>query len=198
MERSPLWTLSYKGLKPEEEGLREALCTLGNGYFAVRGAAPEFHADDNHCPGMYMAGLFNKVGTKMGGRIIYNEDFVNCPNWLYLTFKIDDGDWFKPAPGQLMEYEQVLDMRNGMLHRKLRFKDKKDRKTRVNTRCIVSMDDPHTAAMEYCITPENYSGKITVRTELDGTVINWGVKRYRQLNSKHWKPVSQGTFSGNV
>ena len=31
------WTLSYEGYDPSEEGLREALCTLGNGYFATRG-----------------------------------------------------------------------------------------------------------------------------------------------------------------
>jgi trehalose/maltose hydrolase-like predicted phosphorylase len=32
------WLLVYNGYRPEEEGLREALCTLGNGYFATHGA----------------------------------------------------------------------------------------------------------------------------------------------------------------
>ena len=35
------WALSYEGFSPDEEGQREALCTLGNGYLATRGAAPE-------------------------------------------------------------------------------------------------------------------------------------------------------------
>lgn len=35
------WILEYDGFDPKEESLREALCTLGNGYFATRGAAPE-------------------------------------------------------------------------------------------------------------------------------------------------------------
>ena len=38
--------LAYEDFNPEQEGLREALCTLGNGYFATRGAAPESSADD--------------------------------------------------------------------------------------------------------------------------------------------------------
>ena len=42
------WTLVYEGFDPAGEGLREALCTLGNGYFATRGAAPETEADDIH------------------------------------------------------------------------------------------------------------------------------------------------------
>ena len=33
--------LIFEGFDPERQGLREALCPLGNGYFATRGAAPE-------------------------------------------------------------------------------------------------------------------------------------------------------------
>ncbi|MGH2590817.1 MAG: hypothetical protein ACRDGW_08470, partial [Actinomycetota bacterium] len=50
------WLLVYEDFVPEREGLREALCTLGNGYFATRGAAPEAAADDVHYPGTYVAG----------------------------------------------------------------------------------------------------------------------------------------------
>lgn len=32
------WLLDYRGFAPAEEGVREALCTLVNGYFATRGA----------------------------------------------------------------------------------------------------------------------------------------------------------------
>lgn len=37
----PEWTLRYDDFNPAEEKLREALCTLGNGYFFTRGAAAE-------------------------------------------------------------------------------------------------------------------------------------------------------------
>ena len=33
------WKLVYEGWDPQQEGLREALCTLGNGYIATRGAS---------------------------------------------------------------------------------------------------------------------------------------------------------------
>lgn len=35
-----VWRLVYDGYDPLQEGLREALCTSGNGYFTTRGAAP--------------------------------------------------------------------------------------------------------------------------------------------------------------
>jgi hypothetical protein len=35
------WSLVHEGYRPEQEGLREALCTIGNGYFATRRAAED-------------------------------------------------------------------------------------------------------------------------------------------------------------
>jgi trehalose/maltose hydrolase-like predicted phosphorylase len=43
------WMLVYNYFDPAEERRREALCTLGNGYFATRGAAEETSADETHC-----------------------------------------------------------------------------------------------------------------------------------------------------
>lgn len=50
------WSLVYDGFNPEEEGLREALCTLGNGYLASRAAGTEAVADGVHYPGTYFPG----------------------------------------------------------------------------------------------------------------------------------------------
>ena len=69
-----------------QEGLREALCTVGNGYFATRGAAPESRADGTHYPGTYIAGCYNELRTEIAGRTVENESLVNAPNWLPLTF----------------------------------------------------------------------------------------------------------------
>ena len=78
------WILRYEGFDPAHEGLREALCTLGNGYFATRGAAPEAVADGVHYPGSYVAGLYNRRLTQLPGHAVENESIVNLPNWLPL------------------------------------------------------------------------------------------------------------------
>lgn len=39
------WVLTYHGFDPSQEGTREALCTLGDGYLGTRGAAPECRGD---------------------------------------------------------------------------------------------------------------------------------------------------------
>ena len=197
MRTSSTWKITYNQFDPAQESLRECLCTLGNGYFATRGAIPEALASRIHYPGTYIAGVFNQLATHIVGRTVTNEDMVNCPNWIFLTFKIGDNEWFYPAKHGIISYKQELDMQKGILSRRIRFKNHKGLRTLIETDRIVHMSDPHFGAMRYVITPENYSGRITVRTMLDGTVLNTGVQRYRQLNSKHWKPSSLGSFSRN-
>lgn len=55
------WTLRFDGSDPAREGLREALCTLGNGYLATRGALPERGAGGPYYPGTYAAGCYNRL-----------------------------------------------------------------------------------------------------------------------------------------
>lgn len=72
----------YSDWKSEDQKLREALCTLGNGYFATRGAAEESKDDGTHYPGTYLAGGYNRAQSNISGKTIENEDLVNFPNWL--------------------------------------------------------------------------------------------------------------------
>ena len=159
------WTFGYEDFDPEKEGLREALCTLGNGYFAVRGAAPESQADDVHYPGTYIAGGFNRLETPVADRMIENEDLVNWPNWLPLTFRIDGGDWLDLRKTELIEYRQELDMQAGELVREAHYRDKEGRETKIHQRRIVHMLQPHLAAQLFEILPVNWSGSVEVRTK---------------------------------
>ena len=52
------------------------------------------------------------------------------------------------------------------------------------------MDRPHVAALETTVTAEDWSGRLTVRSGLDGTVRNAGVARYRDLSGTHLDPVA--------
>ncbi len=184
------WALIYEEFVPEQEGLREALCTLGNGVFASRGAAPEAPADDVHYPGTYGAGVYDRLRTEIAGRTIENEDLVNLPNWLVLTFRPAGGDWLDLRRVELLDFRQELDLRTGVLTRSFRYRDQAGRTTAVTQRRLVSMADPHLAALETTIVPEDWWGRLEVRSVLDGTVANSGVARYRSLRGDHLVPTS--------
>ncbi len=183
------WRLVYEGFDPDNEKLRETLCTLGNGYFCTRGAAPESKADNVHYPGTYLAGGYNRLETEISGRIIENEDLVNMPNWLELSFRIENGPWFCLSDVAVLEYKQELDVRHGILYRKVKFKDDKDRITLLSERRVVSMNKVNLAGLETTIEPENWSGKIEFRSAIDGRVVNKGVDRYKKLNNRHLIPL---------
>ena len=192
------WELVYDCCDPGREGVRETLCTLGNGYFATRGAAAEAVADDVHYPGTYVAGCYNRLGTEIDGRMLEHEDLVNVPNWLPLTFREPGGAWFGSEPLEIASYRQVLDLKRGVLTRDVRVRDGQGHWTRVTSRRVVHMADPHLAALELTLTAENWSGTVEVRSALDGRVENRGVERYRLLANQHLAPVSARAVSDDV
>jgi alpha,alpha-trehalase len=192
------WILVYDAFDPPNENLREALCTLGNGYFATRGAVPETPADEIHYPGTYLAGGYNRLKTDIAGHIVENEDLVNMPNWLLMRFRPEGGEWFNLMSVEILSYRQELDLKEGKLTRTVRYRDRQKRETTVVFQRIVHLGSAHLAAQALTITPENWSGRIEIHSALDGTVINAGVQRYGQLNSKHLDPVETGTLPEGI
>ncbi|MEA3640595.1 MAG: hypothetical protein VBE63_11720 [Lamprobacter sp.] len=188
-EQASGWHWSYHDYQPEQEPLREALCTLGNGSFATRGAAPESTADDTHYPGTYLAGGYNRAKSEVKGRVIENEDLVNLPNWLPLRLRFADGDWFDLDQVELLDYRQTLAMRDGILLREMRVREPGGRETQLRQRRLVHMKDQHLAALETELTACNWSGSVEVVSALDGGVINDGVERYRGLENSHLEPL---------
>ncbi len=165
------WTWEYEGYEPSEEKLRESLCTLGNGRFATRGAAPECDADEVHYPGTYGAGCYNRLTSTVDGHQVDNEDMVNLPNWLPLRLRItgEHGDgpprapyglgappgqqdappapWLTPDAPALREHRQLLRLDRGLLERRLRYEDEQGRILTVCQLRLVHMGDPYLAVL---------------------------------------------------
>src|SRR5215207_4019985 len=192
------WTLAYDAFDPQEEGLREALTSTGNGYFCTRGALSWSEADGVSYPGTYTHGGYNRETTIMAGVPVLNEDLVNLPNWLLLELRIEGEEAVGRENIELLSYHHAYDVRNAVLKRSLRIRDRAGRETTLETRRFVSMADMHQAAMEWKITPENWSGRVEVISALDGRVTNRGVARYRQLEGRHLDPVSPRTFGPEI
>ncbi len=192
------WTLAYDSFEPEEEGLREALTSTGNGYFCTRGAFAWVEADGVHYPGTYMHGGFNRETTIMAGQPVLNEDLVNLPNWLLLQIRIEGEEAITLDNVELLSYRHELDIRNAVVSRNLSIRDRAGRETTLETRRFISMSDEHIAAMEWKIIPENWSGRLEAITALDGRLTNKGVARYRDLEGRHLDPVTPRTFGPEI
>lgn len=192
------WFFSYDGYDPPEEKLREALCTVGNGYLATRGAAPESTAGTLHYPATYLAGVYNRLDDVVSGRTVGHESLVNVPNWLPLTLRIDGGAWFDVDTATLLDYRQTLDLRSAMLIRELTFRDDAGHTTSLTQRRFVALHTPHVAALETTIRALNWSGTLEVCSSLDGDVRNGGVARYQQLADTHLTELERRAVSGDT
>src|SRR3982751_3995357 len=114
------WIHRFGGYDPADERRREALCTVGNGYFATRGCWAGAVAGDHHYPGTYLAGYYNRLTDRLNDHVLENESLVNLPDWQPLTAAIDDGDWLTPDNCEVLEHDQELDLLRGVMTRRFR------------------------------------------------------------------------------
>ena len=187
------WTFEFSGWVPDDEGRREALCTLGNGVFGTRGAAAEFPAGGIHYPGTYAAGFFNRLVSEVEGRTLEHESLPNLPNWLPLRFRAEAGPWLGSGEHEIVEHGQTIDMGQGMLRRRTVVRDAQGRETTVEERRLVHMGRPHLAAQEWTVTPRNWSGRLTVRAAVDAAVENRNVTTHLRLAGRHLRLIEAGT-----
>ena len=185
------WTLAFRGFDPLQQGARESLFTLGNGYFAVRGAPADATADGTHYPGTYLAGGYNRLVSHVADQQIENEDLVNCPNALQLMVRLGDAPWLQLNDLEALEHCEELNMKEGVLHRWLRLRDEQGRVLRWQEERMVSMSRPHCAALNIELKLENWSGPVSVRSGIDGSVLNEGVARYSSLANRHLETLAK-------
>ena len=171
----------------------QALQAVGNGYFCTRGADYEERQGPEAWgyAGTYFSTIRNTRQSIIDEQPVFNEDLVNCINWLPVTFKINDGDWFNPHAVELVSYQKDLDFRDGSFARSLIFRSSDNKETEVIARHCVSMADKHLAAVEYSITPLNYAGVMTVKAGLHADHINDGVGRYAELDQNHLAKIAE-------
>ncbi|MFJ3921767.1 glycoside hydrolase family 65 protein [Streptomyces sp. NPDC090022] len=180
----------YPRYDPKTERLVESLCTLGNGRFATRGAAPESTAGAVHYPATYLAGCYNRLTSTVAGRTVSNEDMVRLPDWTALRYRClpdsaPPGDWLTPDHPTLRHCRVSLDLSTGTLTRRMLFHDAEGRRLGVTHIRLVHMGDPYLAAQRTVFTAYGWRGRIEVESVLDGEVTNAGVDRYHALAGGH-------------
>lgn len=174
-EAESAWVLRYTDFAAADEGTREALCTLANGYWGTRGAGEDSDADGVHYPGTYFAGVYDTVLRRIQGRSVADEEMVNAPNWLPLRFRMAGGQWFRVDSAELVDYCQELDLKTGVLTRTMTARGPEGRLTRITAVRLVSLASPRLAAMRFTIEAVNWAGAVTINSAIDGRVTNTNV-----------------------
>jgi len=151
-ETDPEWVLVQEGFVLAREHEIESIFAIGNGLVGSRGSLPEGSALSS--PATFVAGMFERTSDSM-------LSLAPMPDWAHLAGGVD-GTAMRLDAGESLEHRRVLDMRQGILWRHWRYRDSEGRITRVAGMRLASLADRRLLVHSVAITPENYSGAITV------------------------------------
>ncbi|GAX06308.1 trehalose 6-phosphate phosphorylase [Secundilactobacillus pentosiphilus] len=180
------WHLDYFGEYEKKRNYgQEAMLTIGNGYFGLRGAYVESRADSDNYPGTYVSGVYNQLTTKIGDHDVTNEDLVNMPNAQFITFGVDGQPPFTINKKDIQDIYRSLDLKHGVLRTAMHVQLSTGHDLSIVTTKVANMKNWHDYAIHYAITPLNFSGTLQIYSEIDGTVINGNVERYQDFDQHH-------------
>lgn len=193
------WHLDYYGQYQSKRNYgQEAMLTIGNGFFGLRGAYVESRADQNNYPGMYVAGLYNQNTTNINGRDVVNEDLVNLPNAQYLSFGIDNSNPFEIRAADIRDTYRSLDLKTGALTTTMMVNLATGHQLMVRATKIADMQHWHRFVIRYQVTPLNFAATMQVYSEIDGRVINNNVDRYADFDQHHLNITSLGAATDHA
>ncbi len=181
------WSVSESVYHPARERTGGTLFCIGNGLMGLRGSYEELGTKE--VQGLFAAGVYRKsveqqfcvADTFCRKKYIFNEELMPTPEEMYLIQNLPDplyckiwlnGEPFRMWDGKLLEYSRTLDLKTGVLHRAVRWDDGKGNITSLKFRRFCSMADRHLIAQEISITPENWSGDVTIEGGIDASLNN--------------------------
>ena len=155
----------------------ETIFALSNGYIGMRGTFEEGYKgpsktgiEGNFINGFYESEII-KYGEKGFGYADKSQTMLNVTNAKVIKLFVD-GEEFNMLEGKIEEYKRVLKLKDGIVTRTLVWTSPKGKKVKIETTRIVSFSNKNLAAINYSVTPLNFSGEVKLVSILDGDVIN--------------------------
>jgi len=189
---------------PRLEGHLGSVFTLSNGHLGLRGAHPEappWGRPEFYIAGTYAGGPAELLGFHDRDHVLSHparispddlekvgpHDIATLPNFPFpiavaLTV---GGERFSFETAKVLSCERIVEFENALVRRCLVFRDGEGRRTRVDSRRIVSFADRDIIALEYAVTPLDHDAEIDARPFLKTDVTNTnGVVLWRQAGRR--------------
>ncbi len=154
------WIIIEEGFLLAREHELESLFAIANGYAGSRGSLAEGSALS--APATFVAGVYDSQAGSVPGLVLVAD-------WTRLSATID-GHPLRLDQGHNLEHRRILDMRQGILWREWRHQDGAGRITRVQALRLASLADRHLLTQCVTITPENYTGRVSIDSILSGPI----------------------------
>jgi len=167
------WHVIERGWRPETVRGSESLFAIGNGRFGQRANFEEPYSGD-HLRGSYLAGVYYPDKTKVGwwknGYPEYFAKVLNATNWIEVAWWVDGAE-VDLAKAEGLEFERKLDLKEGVLSRRVRLRLPSGATVRLEAERFCSMARPEVAALRVQLVAEE-GAAVRAVAAVDGNVHN--------------------------
>src|SRR6056297_3436432 len=140
-------------------------------------------------PGFYINGIYENE------EIIYGEfapkqpqeyqSMINLMDWKIINIYLDK-ERFDLSKSKIIDYNRVLDFKNGVLKRTVIWETIDGKKLKIDIKRLISFKHKHIGAINYKVTALNFNGEVKIISTLDGDVRNYHhLKNKKALNVEH-------------
>ena len=167
--------IRFSGFNQQELARRETLFHVANGYLGMRASFEEGAPEGvRSVRGTYINGFYDSAPIhyeeKLHGFAQTQQSIVNIIDVQGMDITLD-GEAFSCFTGTLLEFEQLLDMRQGVYTRSLVWESPQGKKTRLVFSRMASFDVQQLLLMHVEITPLNWSGSLVIASSQHGDVV---------------------------
>lgn len=179
--RPATWLVSEVAFDPDDQHGYETILVQGNGYLGTRATFEEGYPND--WPATLVHGLWDDIP------LVFTE-LANVVNWTALEIFID-GQPFRLDRGTFSDYARTLDLRTGVLSRRVRWQPQADGpQLDLFFERVPSLAEPHMLAVRLRVEPIDRAVSVEVRALLDEHAENPG---FMQEGVNHWDLDEQRT-----
>lgn len=165
------WIVSEPSFNDSHLGKCETIMALGNGYLGVRSATEEAYVGEVR--NTFVAGTFNKFDPHEV------TELPNCADVFQITFEMD-GCVFTLKQGEIMDYDRSINLKNGELSRKVRWKSPHGKVLDLHFYRFVSLNDPHLMGQRIELTAVDDDVELKVISGINGQMTNSGVQHFSE------------------
>jgi len=167
------WRIREDSFDPASIARSETIFALANGWLGMRGSFEEGRCTAT--PGTYINGFFEETPIAYGetayGYAKNRQVMVNVADAKVIRLFVDD-EPLDLSTGALLSYERALDLREGVLDRKLRWRSPGGRDVEVRVRRLVSLTRQHAAAIEYSAAVSGRPVRLRLESAINADVPN--------------------------
>ncbi len=161
------WSVIETELPTDRLAQTESVFALGNGHIGLRGNLDE--GEPHGLPGTYLNGYYESRPLPYGevgfGYPEVGQTVVNVTNGKLIRLLVDD-EPFDVRYGRLIHHERVLDLRAGVLRRRVEWRSPGHRGIRVHSTRLVSLVQRAVIGIEYGVEILDGRARVVLQSEL--------------------------------